>query len=214
MTLRCVRAAALARGVPLEGSPAPWGEVELAGDTLRAHIPDDAYAAEAVLRIAYQWVVHRAGGLVVHGMGVAFGDKAVVAIGRSGAGKSTLTRLCAAAGAQVLSDEIISLMPDGTCWGSPFFSDAEHVGSPGPRPVASLLVLRQGDRETLERVPAEQAVPELLPQTYRSPLGLPSPADAFLRLSAVVERCGVRALTFRKDPVAGIFLRDWLAHEA
>ena len=42
------------RAQMLEGALTPWGDFALEGDTLYAHIPDDVWAAEAVLRVAWQ----------------------------------------------------------------------------------------------------------------------------------------------------------------
>ncbi|MHB8878316.1 MAG: hypothetical protein ACYC8T_31860 [Myxococcaceae bacterium] len=198
---------------PLEGSLAPWGYYQVDGDFVRAQIPDDVYAAEAVLRIAVHLCCTRAGGILVHGAGIAFGDVGVAAVGPSGAGKSTLSALCVGRGARLLSDEITQLFPCGTAHGTPFRSNAENVGSPGGVKLRSLLLMEKGDHEQMDAVEPARALPELLSQVYRPIPGGIGPGEVFRRLSAILAVVPVHRLTFRKDPSVGDFLQDWLAGE-
>ncbi|MBL8954294.1 MAG: hypothetical protein JNK82_26180 [Myxococcaceae bacterium] len=193
----------------LEGSPAPWGFYRVKGELLEAHIPDDKWAAESVLRIAWQISTFRQGGVLMHGCGFAWGDRGFAAIGHSTAGKSTLARLsCGPPGdATLLTDEIVQLFPDGRLFGTPFRSDTETPGTPGDVRLESLLLLTKGVHEQLDVVPATTAIPELLGQLYRGTSEEMSPAEAVRRVLALVDRVGVQRLTFRKDPVVGAFLQ-------
>ncbi len=92
-TLFVERRSELNGGRKLESNMAPWGFYALEGDRVLAHIPDDKWAAEAVLRIAWQVATFRLGGILMHGCGLDFGGAGVAAIGHSGAGKSTLSAL-------------------------------------------------------------------------------------------------------------------------
>jgi hypothetical protein len=214
--LRVERDETLSDGRALEGSNAPWGSCTVEGDRVRAHIPDDMWAAEAVLRIAWQTATHRQGGFLVHGCGVAFGDRAVTAIGASGAGKSTLAMLCSGAPAQalVLTDEISQLFPDGWSGGTPFRSSLGKVGSPLRVRLATLLLLEKGDHEAVAPVPAEEAAPAILSQLYRTATDEVRQAELVRRALLLIERVGVYRLTFRKDPAVGSFLRDWVKGRA
>ena len=196
---------------PLEGSLAPWGSYAVEGDVLLAHIPDDPFAAESVLRVAYQIVSMHQGGILLHGAGVAFADRGVAAVGPSGAGKSTLASLCVLAGGRLLTDEVVQLFPDGSAFGTPFRSNAENVGSPGGVKLRSLLLLRKGTTERVEVLESAKALPALMGQLFRPVPGGISPAEAFRRLGTVVDCVGVRELTFRRDPAVGGFLKDWLS---
>jgi hypothetical protein len=54
-----------------------------------------------------------AGEAVLHASGVSIGGQCVAFMGGSGAGKSTLAGLCCAAGAELVSDDLLRLVPDG-----------------------------------------------------------------------------------------------------
>jgi hypothetical protein len=201
---------------PITGSPAPWGFYRLKGDLLLAHIPDDMWAAESILRIAWQVITHRLGGVLMHGCGVSWGGEGVAAIGVSGAGKSTLAALCAGhpAHATLLTDEIVQLFPDGTVWGTPFRSNVENVGAPGPAKLKSLLLLEKGDHEELKPVAPGDALSELLPQLYAPMPGVAPRGEAVRRVMEIADKAGVQRLTFRKDPAVGTFLQKWVAPNA
>src|SRR5712664_3826573 len=83
---------------PLDGLSPGAGIYAVEGNEIFVRIPRSAASAEASLRAVFQVATLRQGGLLVHGSGVAFDGRAVVAVGQSGAGKSTLARLCVAAG--------------------------------------------------------------------------------------------------------------------
>jgi hypothetical protein len=54
-----------------------------------------------------------AGRLVLHGSVIALGSAALAFVGRSGSGKSTLAALCCAAGASLVSDDVLGIDCDG-----------------------------------------------------------------------------------------------------
>ena len=54
-----------------------------------------------------------AGESLLHASGVSIGGHGVAFIGGSGVGKSTLAALCCAAGAELLSDDVLRLVPEG-----------------------------------------------------------------------------------------------------
>lgn len=186
--------------------------MRLEGDRLLAHVPDDPFAAEAVLRIAWQVAVHRTGGLLMHGCAFHWNGAGVAAIGESGAGKSTLARLCRGhpAHASLLTDEIVHLTLDGRAFGTPFRSDADNAGTPGPARLRTLVLLRHGDVERLEPVDGVEALPVLLGQRFVPAISVVSEGEIRRRVLALVDAVGVHRLTFRKDPAVGPFLRDWV----
>lgn len=213
VTLRLRRKDTLANGRAFEGSNAPWGNYELNGDVLWAHIPDDLWAAEAVVRIAWQICTHRQGGVLMHGSGFSWGQSGYAAIGKSTAGKSTLARLCCGepGNAALLSDEMVQLFPDGRLFGSPFRSDTEIPGAPGGVQLRSVLVLTKGHEERLDAESAPRVLPELLGQLYRTMTDGVSQAECMQRVMKLVDSVGVQRLTFRKDPAVGPFLRSHLS---
>jgi hypothetical protein len=206
------RVDSLEGGAPLEGSPAPWGFYRVDGDVVTAHIPDDKWAAESVLRIAWQVSTYRQGGVLMHGCGFAWGQHGFAAIGHSTAGKSTLARLsCAPPGdATLLTDEIVQLFPDGRLFGTPFRSDTEQPGAPGGVQLQTLLLLEKGSEERLAAVRPSDAMPELLGQLYRGASKEVSQPECVRRVMQLADRVGVQRLTFRKDSAVGPFLRSQL----
>lgn len=198
------------QGAPLDPRRPGGPRFLVQGDTVRVEPPADALDTELALRVALQLATLRQGGLLLHAGGVAFGTVAVVALGPSGAGKSTFTRLCAAGGAKVLSDEVLALYPEGRVEGSPFCSDLD-LSSQLPRArLAALLLLEQGDSERLEPVPAREALSALAGQVFRPLPGEASVADVLGRLSALVEGTVVRRFTFRKHPAVADFVERWV----
>lgn len=196
---------------PLEGCLAPWGSYAIEGDTILAHIPDDPYAAEAVLRIAYQHAIGRQGGFLIHASGVCFDGVAFLATGPSGSGKSTLARLAVEAGGTLLSDEIIGVLPDGRICGTPFRSDLEIPGSPSVVRLGQVLLLEKAPSEALKEVPGAEAVAALLSQAFRPlPEGMTT-AGLFKLLARLVESPGVKRLAFRKHAEAGKFVASMLS---
>jgi hypothetical protein len=202
----------LASGVGLGSPHVRQGQVELADKRLLTDILDETLAAEAVLRIAWQVAVHRAGGLLMHGCAFHWKGVGIAAIGQSGAGKSTLARLCRShpAHAVVLSDEILHLQPDGIAYGTPFRSDPDNDGSPGPARLGGLLLLAKGQEEHLDELSPAEALPFLLAELYTPVISVVTAGELRRRLMALVDTVGVHRLTFRKDAAVGPFLRDWV----
>jgi hypothetical protein len=212
LTIRRVERLEEGKRRPLEGSLAPWGYYQVDGDVLLAHVPDDMWAAESILRVAWQLMTLRQGGVLVHSCSFAFGAAGVAAIGRSGAGKSTLAALCSGAPghAALLTDEISQLLPEGRVCGTPFRSNAENAGRPLRVALETLLLLDKGPHEALAKVSAAEAAPEILPQLYKSATREVPQGELVRRMLTFIDRVGVHRLTFRKDPAVGPFLREWV----
>lgn len=196
--------------VPLEGSHAPWGHVELSGSSVGVHIPDDPYAAEAALRLLYHLEAARRGGVLLHSSAVLIDGVVVAALGPSGSGKSTFAELMLRAGADLLSDEINAVFPSGTIEATPFRSTLRVPGIPADGRLAALLTLTQAPFERIRPVEAPQAIRALLSQVYRSPLEPLSQAEVFRRGGALVDAIGVHDLSFRKHPAAAEFMKQWV----
>jgi hypothetical protein len=161
--------------------------------------------------VGMQLATLRQGGLLLHAAGVAFQGRGVVAIGPSGAGKSTFTRLSVqAAGAEVLSDEVVALYPEGRVEGSPFCSDLDLPSSLARARLAAVLLLEKGSEERLEEVSAEEAIAALMGQVFRPLPGEASPGDILQRLARITEHVPLRRFVFRKHEAAAGFIRGWL----
>jgi hypothetical protein len=74
---------------------------------------DRALVAVFVIGTVAAFLLAMAGRLVLHGSVVAAGSLTIGFIGRSGGGKSTIAALCCAAGASLVSDDVIPVDSDG-----------------------------------------------------------------------------------------------------
>jgi hypothetical protein len=198
-------------GAPLDPRRPEGPRFLVEGSVVRVEPTSQAFDVELALRVVLQLATLRQGGVLLHAAGVALGEAGVVVVGPSGAGKSTFTRLCRqAVGADVLSDEVVALYPDGTVEGSPFCSDLDLPSSRARARLAALFVLRQGPEERLDAVDPREAVAVLLGQVFRPLPGEAAPGDVLGRLARLVEATPVRRFTFREDEAAACFVRDWL----
>jgi len=90
----------------------------------------------------------RANGLLLHASGAVIDGKAFVFAGHSGDGKTTLSRLLAAEGLELLSDERIALRREGEsfrAYGTPWPGEGDVVSS-SSYPLAAVFLLKKGDR--------------------------------------------------------------------
>lgn len=105
-----------------------------------------AAICENFLRALVAHRLLRRGGLLLHASAATRGGETVVFVGRSGAGKTTIAKLLKAEGADVVSDDIVAVAPDGGGFSvlpSPFGTDFR--GTPGPaRRLGALVSLRKG----------------------------------------------------------------------
>lgn len=208
-----LRAQALSPGLgaPLDPRRPEGARFLVDGDVVRVEPTSQPLDVELALRVVLQLATLRQGGVLLHAAGVALGERGVVVVGPSGAGKSTFTRLCQrAVGADVLSDEVIALYPDGTVEGSPFCSDLDLPSSRARARLAALFLLRQGPEERLDTVDPREAVAALLGQVFRPLPGEAAPGEVLGRLARLVEATPVRRFTFRKDDAAARFVREWV----
>lgn len=118
----------------------------------RAAVSPRAQSFDSFLRTLCSAVLNESDGAVVHACGLAIGGRAHVFIGRSGAGKSTLARLAAAAGVEVISDEIVPLRRERGrffSYGSPFWGEMRSAGRPLRLPLAGIYSLRKSRSNSL-----------------------------------------------------------------
>ena len=134
---------------------------------------------ENYLRLLAAYRLAAAGGVLLHSAGVTDGESAWLLLGPAGAGKTTASRLCLAAGAEVLSDDLNAVIVKGggpVVAKLPFTGDlGERRGTPGEPAdfrLMGLLRLRQGDRESLVALSSASALAALLaaaPYANRDP---------------------------------------------
>ncbi|MEP0774847.1 MAG: hypothetical protein HRF46_10870 [Acidobacteriota bacterium] len=93
-------------GVAARAALAVAGEEELA----------QPFVLENFLRIVTAYRALALGGVLLHSAGVVHGGRAFLFCGRANAGKTTLARKAAAAGAQVVSDDLNMVMPGPGGW--------------------------------------------------------------------------------------------------
>lgn len=199
------------RGVVSGGTliQAPLGECrfEWSDGQLRVEVEDGVSRGELVLRLAYYLCAVGQGAVLIHACALRRGDVALVASGKSGNGKSTLSRLGVGAGLELLTDEVVMLFPDGRVSGTPFRSDFVHAGTPGVTRARYFLALSKTPYEALEPLAPLTAAQLATSQCFELPeVALPRP-EARRRLLAFLAHVEPRTLAFRKDPVAGEFVR-------
>ncbi|HVG60295.1 MAG TPA: potassium transporter TrkH [Hyalangium sp.] len=199
------------QGAPLDPRHPSGPRFLVEGDVVRVEPPQAELDTELALRVGMQLATLRQGGLLLHAAGVAFQGRGMVALGPSGAGKSTFTRLCVrAAGAEVLSDEVVALYPEGRVEGSPFCSDLDLPSSLARARLVTVLLLQKGPEERMEEVSAQEAITALMGQVFRPLPGEASPGDILQRLARIIEPVTLRRFVFRKDEAAAAFVREWL----
>jgi len=118
----------------------------------RLEIRPGPQSFDSFLRTLYSWELLREGGLLLHCAGLVKKGKAYLFLGRSGAGKSTLSKLAAAAGAEIISDElnlVRSRKGRFVVYGSPFWGEMRNEGRQGAWPLAKVFIL---DKAKLNRV--------------------------------------------------------------
>jgi hypothetical protein len=115
-----------------------------------------AGVCENLLRILAAYRLLAAGGVLLHSAALSDGESAWLLLGPSGAGKTTASRLCLAAGADVLSDDLNAVLPGPALpvvARLPFTGDLGErqgvPGAPGSYPLRAVLRLRQGPAESL-----------------------------------------------------------------
>jgi hypothetical protein len=198
-------------GAPLDPRFPAGARFRVEGDVVQVEPPRAELDTELALRVGMQLATLRQGGLLLHAAGVAFQGRGVVAIGPSGAGKSTLTRLCVqAAGAEVLSDEVVALYPDGRVEGSPFCSELDLPSTLARARLAAVLLLEKGPEERMEEVAPREAISALMGQVFRPLPGEASSGDILQRMARIAEAVAVRRFVFRKHVAAAGFVREWL----
>jgi hypothetical protein len=201
----------VSQGAPLDPRHPSGPRFLVEGDVVRVEPPQAELDTELALRVGMQLATLRQGGLLLHAAGVAFQGRGVVALGPSGAGKSTFTRLCMqAAGAEVLSDEVVALYPEGRVEGSPFCSELDLPSSLARARLVAVLLLQKGPEERMEEVSAQEAITALMGQVFRPLPGEASPGDVLQRLARIIEPVVLRRFVFRKDEAAAGFVREWL----
>lgn len=196
---------------PFHPEQPAMGSFAVAAEGLATDARLELFPAEFALRALYQLAVLRQGGLTLHGAGMAFGEAGLVALGPSGAGKSTLARLCAhSRRAEVLSDELVALLPDGSLHGSPFRSEPDLPATRAEARAQALLLLVKGQAEALAPVPAQALVAPLLGQVFQGGAVLGPGAEKLQRVGRVAESVPGFRLTFRKVAAVADFLEGWV----
>jgi hypothetical protein len=163
-----------------------WGLAEaLAGGLWTPEVAGEEWASvlENYLRLLAAYRLLAEGGLLLHSAGVTDGMSAWLLLGPAGAGKTTASRLCLAAGAEVLSDDLNAVIfQTGEEGGSPLVARLPFTGDlgerqgrpgePGSYPLQGVVRLRQGSGESLVSLSRASALAALIaaaPYANRDP---------------------------------------------
>jgi hypothetical protein len=174
---------------------------------------------ENVLRVLCACRLLAEGAVMIHGAGVAAGAVGAVAAGHSGAGKTTFSRLAAAGGAGVLSDDLVALRPGrGEVWVEQLPFGGDLWPSLDRRPsvaLAALLGLEHSATEELVPMRAAEAVGLLLacsPVVNVDPQRRDRLLDVLHGIVAAVPPEGLRRLRFRRNGNAWRLVSSLLVH--
>lgn len=201
--------------------------LELRGVGIRAHADLAAGDAEAAVggpcaaahldylgRVLTALLLDRAGGLLLHGAGLVRGGRGLLLLGPSGTGKTTAARN--AAGAIVLNDDLVALLPGAPgAWrllATPFSNATQVRPAPGQAPLAGILRLRPAPEPAIQPLSAGRAVAELLgavPVLVADAQRLPPLLERLNRLAAAAP-CAILRLRDRPDywPVVDAWLAE------
>jgi hypothetical protein len=213
-SLRLERVREVAAGHLLNSRYPALGSYQVEGATIRLACSESVMAAELGLRAAFQLATVRQGGVLLHSSGVVFAGRAVVAVGPSGAGKSTFARWMRQAGGEVLSDEVLALLPDGRVLATPFRSDADMLGTAREAPLGGLFALVHAPSESLAPLAPAAVVPLLLAQSFRAPADGLTQAELLQRVAGLASHFPAYRFSFRNHPEAGRYLRHWCESRA
>jgi hypothetical protein len=176
---RSVRVAGLRLMARLDWAPGPAGG--LAGGLWTPEAAGEEWASvlENFLRLLAAYRLLAGGAVMLHSAGVTDGASAWLLLGPAGAGKTTASRLCLAAGAEVLSDDLNAVVTGASGAAVarlPFTGDlGERRGGSGLRPeypLRGLVRLRQGPDEKLAPLSPAAALAALVaaaPYANRDP---------------------------------------------
>lgn len=186
------------------------GRFRINADELQVAFATGPSGVEAVLRLAWDIVTERLGGVMLHASAVAIGDRALVVTGQSGTGKTTIARHAAAAGATLLSDEIVQILPGGVCVGTPFRSDQRLSGTPTRARMLALTTIVKAQVERLDEWSPADAMATARAQVFRRPGVAVGPLTR--RLMSLLGDVRCLRLSCRDHADAGRFVVDWLSH--
>lgn len=159
------------------------------------------------------------GGLLLHGAAAALDGCGILCVGVSGVGKSTLSRLLAAAGATVLTDERPVVrqwhLPECTfrIYGTPWPSSAEAVHN-GWAPLRRIYFIAHGADDRITPLLPQEAVRRLIP-VITVPWQAPALLDPCLTtIDALVRTVPCALFEFRPTSAAVAALRNDLQQPA
>ena len=159
------------------------------------------FSLDSVLRIVHSLILAREGGMLMHSSSVVRAGRAYLFAGVSGVGKTTISRL-APPDVHLLTDEMSYLRREGQgycAYGTPFAGDLARPGENLRAPLAAIYLLRQGDENRIDELPAADAVRGVLANILffaQDPELVQAVFAAAIDLAAQVP---VRRLTFMPD---------------
>ncbi|MBV9791680.1 MAG: hypothetical protein JOZ51_26015 [Chloroflexi bacterium] len=157
---------------------------------------------EYFVRVIYALLAFRAGGLLLHGAGIARTGRGYLFCGYSGSGKTTVARL--SPDDQVLNDDLVVALPDGDRWllyATPFWNPTQvRPGGIKCAPLTALLRLVQNTTVFLEPMGAGQALAEIIANAPVLPADPTLSAALLLRGQQILRAVPAYRLHFLPDP--------------
>jgi len=156
---------------------------------------------DAFLRSFISFQLLRSGGFMLHSAGLVKNGRAYLFLGKSGAGKSTLSKLAAANGFEVISDEINLVRPGGSgfrAYGSPFWGEMRADGRPGSWPLGGVFLLKKARRNAVADCGRGEALGLLLRCAVNFDRSPAASASALENGAALLAGAAFRRLEFSK----------------
>jgi hypothetical protein len=180
-------------------------QAEIHGRSARVRGADERFGVESALKVLLASRLAEAGGLLVHGVALAWEGRAVLFTGPSGTGKSTLAALGRRAGLEVPADELVAVWPGWRVEGTPW-----NEGVARSAALAGVGTLAWAEAARLERAPAANVVRVLAGNVLLPDPGPEGKARAFRAQAALVNAVPSWTLWFAKDGDVGDALREAL----
>lgn len=204
------RVARTAHGLNVRGEDFS-ADVEPSLRRARIRGPAERFGLDTVLKLLVADSVQRRGGLVIHGVAVATGEKrAALFTGPSGAGKSTLGAWASSDGLSVLADELVVVAPEeggfvaeGTPW---------NVGRPlrARLGLVGVLGFSGSSSHALEEFPPADVLRTLISNVMLVEDTADERAEAFRRCAALLGSVRTGRLVFARTSGVGEALAEAL----
>jgi len=154
-----------------------WKNIDIQFFDIKKHLnASDDYFVFNALRDIFKYICLKHSGVVLHSSAIALDNKGIAFSAHSGVGKSTHTSMW-----QTMFPEKVDIINDDTpaimiqdgqaiMYGTPFCGTS-GINLNTNVPLKAIVFLQRGEENTIEEIPAADAIRRLLEQIKRPPVG-------------------------------------------